>query len=247
MGYKLRRTRRKGVLLPRDLKARRKYCRKVQRHRLSSAFWNHGIAMYVDGVGFEYKSNPNEHAKSLGASEWRLTNEGLDFRCTAKGQKEGKTYAKFMVGMSHNAGVVLAEPLRQRMCGAYYASIVSDKFPAALAASGKRSCRILQDGDPSQNSKRARKAMLNAGVLIFGIPARSPDLNPIENLFNQVRQSIKKDSLRRSITHETKEEFTQRVKGMLESFPVGRITRLIESMPKRIAMVLKAKGQRIRY
>ena len=247
MGYKLRRVRRKGVLLPRDLKARRKFCRKIKRRNLGSRFWNDEVAMYVDGVGFEYKSNPYDHAKLLGANEWCLSNEGTSFRCTSKGKKEGSKQVKFMVAISHNAGVVLCEPLTKNMSGKYYAELVNTKFMNALKATGKASTRILQDGDPSQNSKAARKAMLNLGIMLFSIPARSPDLNPIENLFNQVRALIKKDSLRRQIESESKKEFTLRVKSMLESFSVCRINRLIESMPKRIEMVQKAKGQRIKY
>ena len=44
--------------------------------------------MYVDGVRFEYKSNPYEHAKSLGT--W-----------------EGKTNCQLMVGMTFKEGIVL--------------------------------------------------------------------------------------------------------------------------------------------
>ena len=89
--------------------------------------------------------------------------------------------------------------------------------------------------------------MEKLGVTIFGIPARSPDLNPIENLFNQLRRRIKQESLVKNIVQESKEEFTHRVKGYLESYDIGRIDRLIESMPNRVRLVLKAKGQRIRY
>ena len=142
MGYKLRRTRRKGVLLPRDLVARRKFCRTILKKNLPPTYWTVAITMYL-GVGFEYKSNPYDHARSLGANEWRLTSEGLSFRCTSKGEKEGKKYAKFMVAISHHVGVVMAEPLTQKMSGAYFASIVTEKFPEVLAATGKTGCRVL--------------------------------------------------------------------------------------------------------
>ena len=40
----------------------------------------------------------------------------------------------------------------------------------------------LQDGDPSQNSAVAQKAMSDVGTLLFTIPTCSPDLNPIKNI-----------------------------------------------------------------
>ena len=44
------------------------------------------------------------------------------------------------------------------------------------------------------------------------IPARSPDLNPIENLFHIVRKKIKAEILEKNITHQSWDEFVDRVK-----------------------------------
>ena len=46
---------------------------------------------------------------------------------------------------------------------------------------------------------------------------------------------------------ETIEEFTQRVSSNLQSFDSGIIDTIIETMPKRLDMILKARGQRIKY
>ena len=248
MGYKWRNTRRKGRLLPSDLKLRLNYCRKMKRQNLAgNNLWTEGIALYIDGVGFEYKQNPHEHARALGSREWRMVNEGLNINCTAKGMKEGKTCVKFMVGMSYGKGVVTCIPLTQRMCGQYYTDLIKSHFREALRLSGKTCNRILQDGDPSQNSKLARNELNRQHISLFSIPPRSPDLNPIENLFNQVRRTIKEDSLQKQLEYESRNEFTARVGGLLLSYSVERINKLILSMPKRIDMVIAAKGQRIKY
>ena len=159
--------------------------------------------MYVDGVGFEYKSNPYEHAKSLGAREWRMEGEGLNINCTAKGAKEGKTNCQFMVGMTFREGVVLCVPLTRCISGEYFAQIMKNDVKDALVRSKKKSKRILQDGDPSQNSKKAKDELFHQNIRLFPIPARSPDLNPIENLFNQVRRKIKEDSLSKQLERES--------------------------------------------
>ena len=51
--------------------------------------------------------------------------------------------------------------------------------------------RLLQDGCPVQNSKKARQALDTVGAIKFRIPPRSPDFNPIENIFNFVKSELR--------------------------------------------------------
>ena len=44
------------------------------------------------------------------------------------------------------------------------------------------------DNDPSQRSLAAKTAIKEEGCELFCIPARSPDLNPIENMFHIVKK-----------------------------------------------------------
>ena len=57
--------------------------------------------------------------------------------------------------------------------------------------------------------------MYKVGAKKFSIPARSPDLNPIENLSNYVRTKLYEESLNRNITFENFEEYSARVKKKL--------------------------------
>ena len=52
------------MLLKKDVKVRHTwYGKAIQQNLLSQNFWQAEISMYVDGVGFEYKSNPYEHVR----------------------------------------------------------------------------------------------------------------------------------------------------------------------------------------
>lgn len=249
-GYRCRRTRKKGMLTYGDLVKRLRFVKKVRKNFKtgSAPLWQKGISMYVDGVGFEYKRNPFLHAKAPQAREWRLPNEGLKFGCTSKGKKEGTTQVQFLVGISYNAGVVLCEPLTRRMNGHYYSILIKRNFPAAFKKScNPRAKRVLVDGDPSQNSKKAKDAFARLGAKRFTIPPRSPDLNPIENVFHLVRRKLRKQAKKKNITSESKEEFTERAKTLLENFSKDKINKTIESMPRRIEMIRKRRGQRIKY
>ena len=68
--------------------------------------------------------------------------------------------------------------------------------------------RFLQDGDPSQNSTKAQRALQNVRALLFRIPARSPHLSSIENIFNILSAKLERDALRKQTTHETFEQLS---------------------------------------
>ena len=70
-----------------DLNARKKFCQTVRRKKLTQDFWRNGVSVYLDGKGFEYKTNPNDQARSPYARIWRKRGEGLKFKCTAKGKR----------------------------------------------------------------------------------------------------------------------------------------------------------------
>ena len=66
---------------------------------------------------------------------------------------------------------------------------------------------FLQGGDPYQNSKKARDAMDSVEAKDFSIPPRSTDLNPLENIFHQVKHKLGDDALERNIVKENFHHF----------------------------------------
>ena len=107
--------------------------------------------------------------------------------------------------------------------------------------------RFLQDGDPVQNSALAKRAFKDVGALVFSIPPRSPDLNPIENLFHLVSKQLEKDTLEMEISYEDFGQFSKRVKDTSMNFPKNTIDKIIESMNKRVVTIIENRGQRLKY
>ena len=117
-------------------------------------------------------------------------------------------------------------------------------FSRCRIPKGKRS---LQDGCPVQNSKKARQALDTVAAIKFSIPPRSPDFNPIENVSNFVKSELRTQAFEKNINYETFEQFSPRVMHTLENTPTKYIDKTIESMPKRMLVVIKSKRQRIKY
>ena len=97
------------------------------------------------------------------------------------------------------------------------------------------------DNDPSQTSAKAKHALRSARANMHVIPARSPDLNPIENLFNMARKQIKAEVKEKNISNETWTDFVSRVTRNIWSVPKDYIDKTIAGMPVRVKNVANKK------
>lgn len=71
--------------------------------------------------------------------------------------------------------------------------------------------QFFQDRDPSQKSSVSKDIMGNLGTKMVSIPARSPNINCIENLFHLVGISLVADTKNKNITKVTFDKFSARV------------------------------------
>ena len=191
-----------------------------------------------------------EQAKTVRTRTYRKKNEGLSLHCTAKGKKEGVggKMARFMVAIGYGVGIFHCEHFKEHVNGKNCAKFIRNSFPDMIKRSANpRAKRFLQDGDPSQNSAAACSAMVDVGIELFKIPARSPDLNPIENIFHLVSKQLRQDAKEKKISKETYPEFVERCKQTLLSFPSEVVDKTINSMPKQIDAIIKTKGARTKY
>ncbi len=74
-------------------------------------------------------------------------------------------------------------------------------------------------------------------------PAQSPDLNPIENLWNAIEEDLKA----RKVQPSSKAELFAEVKFSWENLSSDYLVRLVDSMINRCRDVIKAKGFHINY
>ena len=202
----------------------------------------------MDDTEFIHEQNPKDQAIALKPREWRKSCEGLSLFRTEKGKKEGNTQAKFMAAIAYNKGVVICEQYERSISGSKFAKLCDNHFPQAFMFSTNPHRKLfLQDGDRSQNSVKAMQVFQNMGAEVFSILPRSPNLNPIENVFHSILVKTNKNSLNKNIMHETFQEFSERVKSITVNYPTLKINKMIDSMDKRINMITEHKGQRIKY
>ncbi len=108
---------------------------------------------------------------------------------------------------------------------------------------GIHECTIYQhDSAPCHTAKSVTKWFEIKNIEVLSWPGNSPDLNPIENLWMLVKKKISArncsslDDLRNAIRSVWCTEITTEL-----------CKKLVASMPKRIAAVLKNKGYPTKY
>ena len=90
---------------------------------------------------------------------------------------------------------------------------------------------------------RAKRALSRANAVLLS----SPDINPIENIFHLVSKKLRLDALELGIQFESYKQFEDRVIQTIKSIPVDLINKTILSMDKRMTLIIKREGGRIKY
>ena len=244
-GYKKRQLRKKGQLTEEDRRKRCQYARtSLQR---DENFWKNDVVMYLDGVTFTFKPNPFQKSANHSNVGYRLKSEGL--KITAKGAKEGNNgkSVTFYVGISHSEGCVFCKQFRDgKPNGATFSAFAKSEFGPVFRKSNKGN-KFVQDGCPVMNSAAVKAAYAELGIEVISIPARSPDLNPVENVFNNVRRSLRQQAIRNRIVKETQVQFAVRVSNTIKRFSRATIDNTIETMPKRMRQIVASRGYRTKY
>jgi len=246
-GIRMYHARRKGVLSQNDLKTRKKFAQQCLSDHTED-YWMNDIAFYLDAVSFVYKTNPMDQATKPRGRVYRRRSEGLKLNCTSKGQKEGTggKHARFVVAISYQKGVLICEPY-EKMNGEFFEDFIDRNFETMFEACGKTSREFVQDGDPSQNSKIAMEALRRVNAQLVTIPPRSPDLNPIENIFHCVSEQLRKDAIMRNLQYESFENFQDRIVSTIRGMPTHVIDKTIASTHKRLKLIASNGGQRTKY
>jgi hypothetical protein len=148
-------------------------------------------------------------------------------------------------GSMLHAGVGFMMTVDGRMNSEQYTSILGSCLPNVLAAYEleKENVIFQQDNDPKHTSNHSRQWFETEQYAVLDWPAQSPDLNPIEHLWFHIKRELAKADTDAKSYHELK----ARVEAIWSKVPDSVCANLVESMPRRIAAVLAAKGGHTKY
>ena len=210
--YKLT-ARRKGVLSADDRLKRVKFVGEAIK-KYDSCFWGDDVLLYLDGITLIHKSNPYREAVSAQGKVYRQKNKGLKIASRGSKNLPGRKRIHFLVGISAGFCLSLIEE-NTKMEGHYFAKFVQKTLHRKLLEladmKGREKLVFVMDNDPSQTSKVALDAVDECGIQFLNIPPTSPDINPIQNMFHNIRLALRKEAMEKKICKETYAEFKQRI------------------------------------
>lgn len=97
---------------------------------------------------------------------------------------------------------------------------------------------LMEDGAPTHRCAVAKKWKKDQVIECLEWPAQSPDLNPIENLWKQMKDRVQSKS--EGPVNEGK--FRELIQEAWDSFDPSTWNKLIETMPRRMKEVIRNKG-----
>jgi hypothetical protein len=175
---------------------------------------------------------------------WKKAGEGLSDRLVQGTQKFGG--GSVMVwGCMLWDGPGYACKIDGRMDGDLYTKILEEDLQASLGYYGISVGDVIfqQDNDSKHTCKKAQTWFEDHDLNVLLWPAQSPDLNPIEHLWDHVKRKLSEHE----IAPKGILELWERIEKEWNKIDAEVCQNLIESMPRRVAAVLKAKGGYTKY
>ena len=103
-------------------------------------------------------------------------------------------------------------------------------------------CMLVQDNDPKHSSKAARSYYTEQDVDWWKTPAESPDLNPIECLWHELKHFI-----RAKVKPKTKRELIDGINLFWDSIDVAKCQKYVYHLKKVIPEVIHCEGRATGY
>ncbi len=175
-----------------------------------------------------------------GPRVWRKRGEAQNPRCLRSSVKFPQSVMVW--GAMSSAGVGPLCFLRSKVNTAVYQEVLEHfMLPAADQLYGDADFIFQQDLAPAHSAKATSTWFKDHGIPVLNWPANSPDLNPIENLWGIVKRKM------RYARPNNAEELKATIRATWALITPEQCHRLIDSMPRRIAAVIQAKGAPTKY
>lgn len=216
-------------------KARRLAFAKEHRHWTTFDWKN---VIWTDESSFETGK------KSRPVKVWRQLHERFSLDCLAPSFKSGRSSVMVWGAFSDfdKCPLVIIPPDRRK--GRDFVDVVYESRLSGFyfLHDHRETLILMEDGAPVHRSKEASEWRQAHGMRKLLWPANSPDLNPIENLWKIVKDTIQKEELPRN-----KEELVNTIHRAWEEVSLEMIEVLLASMPHRMKAVIKANGGSTRW
>ena len=124
----------------------------------------------------------------------------------------------------------------------FYISLLRSHLLPFIRHTFPDSHKLMQDNDPKHTSKAARRFFEMESINWWKTPPESPDTNPIENLWHELKEFI-----RREVRPTTKAELVLGIKKFWDTVDVTKCNKYINHLRKVVPKVITVEGAATGY
>jgi transposase len=173
---------------------------------------------------------------------WRSADEANELDCLAPTFKSGRSSVMVWGAITHDdkSALVIMDSGRRT------AQDFVDQVCRGPLLDFLQQCDepiLMEDGAPIHRSNAPKLWREQNGINKMEWPPQSPDLNPIENLWKQLKDAVQK----RSATIKTTADLKKALLEAWDAIESDRWNVLIDSMPDRVKELVKVKGGSTRW
>lgn len=196
-------------------------------------FWQNVI--WSDESKFEFVDNRRRRRV------WRKKGDAFEAKYLVPTVKHGGGSVMVWGCFSYNGTGKLVF-IDGKMTGQKYVEILKNNLEESARMLGIEDDFVFQqDNDPKHTSKVAKEYFDSKKIFVLLWASQSPDMNPIEPLWVEIKRRVPPSS------RKNKEMFRKAVLNVWNSFPLVKIRKLMNSVPKRLSAVIKANGGSTKY
>jgi transposase len=137
-------------------------------------------------------------------------------------------------------GTFALEFLDENVTSTTYLELLERRLQPVMTELRQKTLLFQQDNARPHTAKKLTNFFIKNNIIKIPWPAQSPDLNIIENVWNQMKKTMKS-------SYETQLELRHDLQEAWSSIDSSFIKKLYDSIPRRLEAVIKAKGQSTKY
>lgn len=230
-GYHGRNVRKKPFVSAVNRKKRLLFAKEYE--KADEFFWNKVI--------FSDESKFNIHGSDGREKVWRKVNSELEPKNMVGTVKHGggSVLVWGCMAASGVGNLVFIEGVMDRFC---YLDILKENLHASATKLGiGESFVFQQDNDPKHTAVIVKEWLSHNVENQLKTPPQSPDINPIEHLWDHLDRQIRKHNIK------NKDDLKKKLLEEWENIPPSVTRNLVHSMKSRLKAVIKQKGYPTKY
>lgn len=173
---------------------------------------------------------------------YRPTGARYDEQYTHKTNMSGRFSVNIWAWIS-SRGPGVCEIVQERLTAPVYCNILRQTMLPTVTAVYGENFIFQHDNSPIHTSRLVQQYLQENEINVLPWPSKSPDLNPIENVWGEMTKYIYKHDFR----PRNQQELLQKIRESWGLISQDYVRNLVVSMPRRLQNVINSNGSMTKY